>query len=86
MAGWVDDFTNAVGSVTTVLKQGAETYDKITGKSDQAQPQAAAQPAKVSEPATTTGVDTTKGTTPKGSGDNTLILLAVGVIVLLALS
>ena len=79
---WVDDFNSAVGSVSKVIQEGAEVYDKISGK-----PSTSTGPiTAASEPAQTVGVDTTQGTAAPGFGLRlSPLAVLVGVLVLLAL-
>lgn len=82
MDNWVDDIQAVIGSVSDVIQEGADVYDKMSGRPD------VATPSLVTEPAQTTGVDTTQGTTADGWGVRlrmSPLILIVLLVVLLAI-
>jgi hypothetical protein len=77
MSSFWDTITNTVGSASDLLKEAAQTYDTITGKSANS-----VQTGGITAPAQTTGVDTTAGTTAAGMDTSTLMVVGVVVVVL----
>jgi hypothetical protein len=75
----LDEISKAAGTVTSVIRQAADTYDRITGGATPT-----TSTGGITQPPQTTGVDTTQGTTPSNSGgSSTLMIVGLAALVLL---